>query len=152
LLLCTVAFAAGLDTPDIFNNGAPIFYLYHTFTWHILLVMLFVYFVVFRFEGSMNAKLNRQLFIFIFLFNLFIFFYMEIFRSADIRVASVQWILYNHDIQPIFDWCHQDPYLTNFVVFIATTCLYEGVYFAYFYIERAIRRNWYKKHKLKINF
>jgi hypothetical protein len=152
MFICSIAFAIGADTPDILDNSptTPRFYMYHSYVWHMLLVILFVYLVVFRFEGAMYSKINLQVSIFIFIFNLVIFFYSEILVAANIDGS--QWIIYNHDIEPIFGWCNQNPYLTNFVIFILIVVLYTGVYFAYFYIERTIRRKWYKKHNLKINF
>jgi nicotinamide riboside transporter PnuC len=86
----------------------------------------------------MYPKLNLHLALLIFLVNLYIFFIAEILRVAGLSNSSVAWILYNHDLNPIFTWCKQNPYLTNLVLFIFTVIVYEGSYFGYFYIERKI--------------
>lgn len=59
LFLCTVTFAFGIDTPNIVSatSDTPIFYAYHSYTWHILLTILFAYFVIFGKE-RMYRKLH----------------------------------------------------------------------------------------------
>jgi hypothetical protein len=145
LFLCTVSFMIGFDTPDIlaknyFNETTGnVFYAYHSYFWHILLVLIFAYLVIFRFE-TMYYKFNLQIFFFIFMVNFYIFFMTEILRAAGLPMSSVAWILYNHDLEPFFTWCGHNPYLTNFLLFILTSLIYEGSYFSYFYIEKKITK------------
>ncbi|MDR2568274.1 MAG: YwaF family protein [Mycoplasmataceae bacterium] len=155
VFICAVTFVIGFATPNIFDkqwyidDKTAVYFAYHTYIWHSLLLLLFIYLVVFRFE-RMYSKLNWQLFILILIVNIYIFFMAQILRVAGYDSGSIIWIEYNHDLQPIFDWCNHNPYITNTVVFFLTLAVYEGVYFAYFYIEKFIQRLYYKKHFFKI--
>jgi hypothetical protein len=79
--------------------------------------------------------------------NAYIFMFAQLF--ALMGDYAGQWILYNHEFEPIFSWCHQNEYLSNTVLFAFTLLVYEGTYFAYFYIEKAICKLSQKKRLAK---
>jgi hypothetical protein len=143
--ICLVSFAIGFDTPDLFDKNywdseQSKFYAFHSYIWHSLLVLIFVYLSVFQVE-RLHLKINLPVFLLILGVNIYIFFFAEILKAAGI--SGAEWILYNQDDTGIFksinSWC-KSLYLTNFILLICTTIVYEGCYFAYFYIDKATRQ------------